>query len=466
MSILIKNGRIVTAVDDYRSDIFVESETITTIGIGLSMPADTVIDAHDRLVIPGGIDPHVHLDMPYGSICSTDDFETGTRAAAFGGTTTVIDFPTQVKGRSMLEALDLWHGKAQGRATIDYGFHMIVTDLPAERVTEMAKLVEAGISSFKLFMAYPGVLYLDDGVLFRAMRKAAAEGTLVLMHAENGIAIDEIVRGARAQGQTAPRYHPLTRPTRLEGEAVHRAIALAEVAGCPMYIVHLSSGDGLEQLRLARHRGLLAYGETCPQYLFLDKSLYEQEGAEGAKYMMTPSLREKWNQFPLWRGLASGDISVVGTDHCPFYFKGQKEPVAHDFTKIPNGAPGIENRMSLIHTGGVVGQRFGLNRFVQVTSTNAARMFGLFPRKGTIAVGSDADLVIFDPDRELTISVDNPLTHHMRVDYNAYEGISVRGYPETVVSRGRVICQKGEWLGKAGAGRFLKRRRFCPFDVQ
>ena len=457
MSLLVKNGRIITAVDDYHADIFAEGETITTIGKNLGIQADRVIDAAGRYVFPGGIDPHTHLDMPFGGTVSADDFETGTRAAAFGGTTTLIDFAIQTKGHSTLEALDVWHAKAAGKTAIDYGFHMIITDMEDGRLSEMRALADAGVTSYKMFMAYPGVLYVDDGTIFRAMRKAGEDGTVVCMHAENGIVIDEIIKRAVQEGKTEPKWHALTRPTRMEAEGVHRAIAIAEVAGVPVYIVHLSSSDALEQVTQARNRGVHAFAETCPQYLFLDHSYYEQDGFEGAKYVMTPALREKWNQDKLWRGLQFGDLQSVSTDHCPFCFKDQKALGIDDFSKIPNGAPGVENRMSLVYNGGVHQGRISLNKFVELTSTAAAKMFGIFPRKGTIAVGSDADLVVFNPDRRETISVDNPCTHHMRVDYNTYEGIEVTGFSETVVSRGRVIVDGGKYLGKKGDGQFLKR---------
>ncbi len=465
MSLLIKNGRIITAVDDYQADIYVERETVTLIGKDLKVQADTVIDASNRLVIPGGIDPHTHLDMPFGGTTSADDFETGTRAAAFGGTTSIIDFAIQTKGHSTHEALETWHRKALGTASIDYGFHMISTDLPDARVPEMLRLAEEGVTSYKLFMAYPGVLYVDDGTLFRAMRKAGEDGTVICMHAENGIVIDEIVKRARAEGKTDPKWHALTRPDRMEAEGVFRSIAIAEVAKVPVYIVHLSSAAALEQVRLARNRGVHAHAETCPQYLFLDYTYYERPHFEGAKWVMTPALRERWNQDVLWQGLRMNELQAISTDHCPFCFKEQKELGRSDFSKIPNGAPGIENRMSLIFNGGVAQGRISLNRFVQLTSTNAAKFFGLFPKKGTIAAGSDADIVIFDPEREETISVDNPLMHHMRVDYSAYEGFQVKGYSETVISRGKVICDKGEWKGSSGRGNFLKRGRYSGFNL-
>ncbi|CUV09061.1 Dihydropyrimidinase [hydrothermal vent metagenome] len=457
MSILIKNGRIITAVDDYMGDVFIENETITHIGKSLDMEADEILDASGKYLFPGGLDPHTHLDMPFGGTVSADDFETGTRAAAHGGTTTLVDFAIQTKGQSTLEALDTWHAKAEGKTAIDYGFHMIVTDLEDDRVHEMKMLADEGVTSYKLFMAYPGVLYVDDGTIYRAMRKAGENGTVVCMHAENGIVIDEIVKRALAEGKTEPKYHALTRPTRMEAEGVHRAISIAEVANVPVYIVHLSSSDALEQVMLARNRGVHAFAETCPQYLFLDHSYYEQEGFEGAKYVMTPALREKWNQDELWKGLKFGDLQSISTDHCPFCFKDQKTLGIDDFSKIPNGGPGVENRMSLVFNGGVNSGRISLNKFVELTSTAAAKTFGLFPKKGTIAVSSDADIVIFDPNRKETISVDNSCTHHMRVDYNAYEGFEVTGFTETVLSRGKIIIKDCEYMGKKGDGQFLKR---------
>jgi dihydropyrimidinase len=457
MSLLIKNGRIITAVDDYMADIFVENETITTVGKNLKINATETIDASGKLVIPGGIDPHTHLDMPFGGTTSADDFETGTRAAACGGTTTIIDFAIQTKGKSTMEALATWHDKAEGKTAIDYGFHMIVTDMAEERLPEMRKLSDEGVTSYKMFMAYPGVLYVDDGTIYRAMRKAADDGTVICMHAENGIVIDEIVKQALKEGKTSPKYHGLTRPTRMEAEGVNRAISIAEVAGAPVYIVHLSSADALEQVNLARSRGVLAFAETCPQYLFLDHSFYEKDGFEGAKYVMTPPLREKWNQEKLWRGLKFGDLAAVSTDHCPFCFKGQKMLGKDNFAKIPNGGPGVENRMSLVYNGGVASGRISVNKFVELTSTGAAKVFGLFPKKGTIAIGSDADLVIFDPNKKETISVKNPHTHHMRVDYNCYEGFNVQGVSETVISRGKVVVKNREYIGKKGDGKFIKR---------
>lgn len=455
MKTLIKNGRIITAVDDYIGDILIEDEVISVIGKQLDMEADKVIDAKDRLVIPGGIDAHTHMDMPFGGTTSADDFRTGTLAAAHGGTTTIIDFAIQAKGTSIIEALDTWHEKAAGKTAIDYGFHMIVTDLPQERLKEVKRLInDEGVTSFKMFMAYPGVLLVDDATIFRGMNFAGEHGGLVCMHAENGIVIDEIVQRALAKGHTAPKYHALTRPTLAEAEGVNRAIALAEMAESPVYIVHLSCFDALKKVKEARDEGIPVFAETCPQYLFLDYSDYEREGFEGAKYVMTPALREKWNQDELWTGIRMNDLQVVSTDHCPFCMKEQKELGKDNFAKIPNGAPGVETRMSLLYNGGVVGGRISLNRFVEITSTAPAKIFGLFPRKGTIAVGSDADIVIFNPNKKMTISAQ---THHMNVDYNPYEGRTVQGVTETVLSRGKVVIENEKYVGKAGDGKYLKR---------
>ncbi len=453
MKTLIKNGRVVTAVDDYHADILIDGEKVSVIGASLDMEADKVIDASGKLVIPGGIDPHTHMELPFGGTSASDDFFTGTRAAAFGGTTTIIDFAVQYKGESMIQAVDNWHSKAEGKTVIDHGFHLITTDFEDGRETEMYKLMDEGITSFKLFMAYPGVFLADDATIFRAMSAAGARGGLVCMHAENGIVIDEIVKRALAQGRTAPKYHALTRPTVAEAEGVHRAIAIAEMAESPVYIVHLSCSDALNQVREARDRGIPAFAETCPQYLFLSIDDYGED-FEGAKYVMTPALREKWNQDDLWKGLKMDDLQVISTDHCPFCMKEQKELGRNDFSKIPNGAPGVEYRMSLIYNGGVVENRISLNRFVELTSTAAAKMFGLFPRKGTIAVGSDADIVIFDAEKEHTLTLE---AQHMNVDYCTYEGKKVKGAVETVLSRGRVVIENGECLVDKGSGQFLKR---------
>jgi dihydropyrimidinase len=459
MSLLITNGRIITASDDYHADIFCQDETITAIGRDLPshrFQADRTIDAKGQYVLPGGIDVHTHLDMPFGGTTSADDFESGTMAAAFGGTTSVIDFAIQYRGQTMRHALDEWRRKAEGKAAIDYAFHMIVTELEEAGLNEMDRMVrDEGVSSFKLFMAYPGVFMVDDATIFRALRRTGENGGLVCMHAENGGVIDELVKEAIRKGHKSPKYHALTRPSRAEGEATGRAIALAEMAGVPIYIVHLSSADALEKVKQARDMGLPAYAETCPQYLFLSYDNYEEPGFDGAKYVMSPPLREKWHQDVLWKGLAKNDLQVISTDHCPFCMREQKELGRDDFSKIPNGAPGIETRLTLVHDGGVRQKRITLNRFVELCSTTPAKMFGLFPRKGTIAVGSDADLVVFDPSAKTTLGVK---TLHMRVDYNPYEGTIVEGSPSTVISGGRVVIDNGQFVGKKGAGRFLRRQ--------
>jgi dihydropyrimidinase len=455
---IITNGRVATATDTYASDVAISNGKIAAIGKDLPRENGThIIDASGKYVLPGGIDVHTHLDMPFGGTTSSDDFETGTRAAAFGGTTTLIDFAIQYKGQTLRTAFDTWMQKASGKAVCDYAFHCIITELADAHLEEMNALVREGVTSFKLFMAYPGVFMLDDGSIFKALRRTATNGGLVCMHAENGNAIDVIVQQALAEGKKAPKYHALTRPTTAEAEATSRAIALAEMAGAPVYIVHLSCNDALEKVREARDRGLPVYAETCPQYLYLSIENFDVPDFEGAKYVFTPPLREKWHQEKLWNGLKRDHLQVVSTDHCPFCFKEQKELGRGDFTKIPNGGPGIEHRMSLIYSGGVAAGRFSVNRFVELVSTTPAKLFGLYPRKGTIAVGSDADLVIFDPNRKHTISAK---THHMRVDYSMFEGIQVTGMPSTVLSRGRVVLDNDKFLGRAGAGEFVKRSTY------
>jgi dihydropyrimidinase len=454
VTLLIKHGTIVTATDQYQGDVFVDGEKISTIGTSLTMAADRTIDATGKYVLPGGIDVHTHLDMPFGGTKSADDFESGTRAAAFGGTTTIVDFAIQYKGQTLHHAWETWMKKADGNAVIDYGFHMIITDLSDQVEEEMDALVRQGVTSFKLFMAYPGVFMLDDASIFRALLRTGQNGGTICMHAENGGVIDVLVKRALAEGKTAPKYHALTRPARAEGEATHRAIALAEMADVPIYIVHLSAAEALEMVTEARDRGLPAYAETCPQYLFLSYDNYEEPGFEGAKYVMSPPLRPKETQDRLWRGLAFNDLQAISTDHCPFCMKEQKTLGQDDFSKIPNGAPGIETRMSLVYDGGVLPGRISLNRFVELTSTSPAKIFGLFPRKGTIAPGSDADIVVFDPSKKTTLSAK---TLHMKVDYNPYEGREVTGAVETVVSRGRVVIDGGTFTGRAGGGSFLRR---------
>jgi len=454
MSILIKNGHIFTAVDSYVADILVDEGKIRTIGIDLAVQADKTVDATGKDVIPGGIDPHTHLEFPFGGTVSSDDFRTGTIAAAVGGTTSIVDFAVQQRGHALSQALEEWHKKAEGQAAIDYGFHMIILDLPESRLPELDDLVRQGVTSFKMFMAYLGAVMVDDSTIFRTMVRAANNGALVCLHAEHGHMIDVLVKEALAAGNTAPKFHAITRPPTTEAEATHRAIRMAEVAGGPIYFVHLSCAEALQEVQAARASQKYVYAETCPHYLILDNSMYEQEGFEGAKYVLTPPLRDKWHQAELWNGLRRNDLQVVSTDHCAFRFSDQKTLGIDDFSKIPNGGPGIENRLSLLYTNGVASGLLDMNRLVELFSTSAAKLFGLFPRKGTIAVGSDADIVVFDPDEESVISAQ---THHMNVDYNLYEGMRVKGVPQVVVANGQIVVEDGEYVGAAGDGRFLKR---------
>ena len=455
MNILIRNGTVVTARDTIAADVLIEGERIKEVRPGIGeTAADRVIDASNKLVMPGGIDVHTHLDMPFGGTTSSDDFETGTRAAAFGGTTSIVDFAIQARGTRMRDALDTWWKKAEGRAVIDYGLHMIVTDLGTAGLEDMDDMVREGVASFKLFMAYPNVLMVDDATIFKSLSQTAKNGALICMHAENGSVIDVIIQRALAEGKTAPVYHALTRPPRAEAEAVHRAIAMAEIAGAPVYIVHLSSEEALNEVREARDRGVPAFAETCPQYLLLSIEELARPNFEGAKYVFTPPLRPKEHQPKLWDGLKHDHLQVVSTDHCPFCFEDQKILGKDDFTKIPNGGPGIENRLQLIYQHGVNEGKLSLNRFVELTSTTPARIFGMYPRKGEITAGSDADVVIWDPAAEHVISA---ATHHMRVDYSMFEGFKIRGNAETVISRGDVIIDNGVYAGKAGRGRYIKR---------
>ena len=450
---LIKNGTVVTATDTWRGDVFIDDEIVTQLGTSIPRQADRVIDATGKLVIPGGIDVHTHMDMPFGGTTSSDDFQTGTIAAAHGGTTTIVDFAIQERGETMRQAWETWMAKAEGKAAIDYGFHMIMREFTPELRREMKDLVGEGVTSFKLFMAYPGVFMMDDGGIFEAMQRSGEVGATICMHAENGGVIDVLVRQALERGQGDPKYHAITRPARAEAEATHRAIAMAEIADVPVYIVHLSAAEALQMVTEARDRGVPAYAETCPQYLFLDFTNYEEPGFAGSKYVMSPPLRAKEKQDQLWRGLAGNDLQVVSTDHCPFCIK-EKELGLGDFSKIPNGAPGVETRMSLMYDGGVRTGRISANRWVEICSTAPAKMFGMFPRKGTIAPGTDADIVVWDPEARLVLS---HKTLHMRCDFNPYEGRTVTGAAEVVLSRGRVVVDKGAFTGTAGSGRYLRR---------
>lgn len=465
MLTIIKNGTLVTASDKFQADLWIEQGKIvaaTEPGRGLAVDGGTqVVDAKGCYVIPGGIDAHTHLDMPFGGTTSSDDFLTGTRAAAYGGTTTIVDFAIQKKGGTLREALDTWHAKAEGKCAVDYAFHMIATDAPNSVLHEMKDIVSEGVTSFKLFMAYPGVLLLDDQSIFRCMLRAGELGALISMHAETGLPIDVLVERAIARGETAPIYHALTRPEAAEATGTERAIALAEMAKAPVYIVHLSAARALERVREARDRGLPAYAETCPQYLFLSDDALRgspNDPFDGAKYVCTPPLRPAHHHEHLWRGLRNYDLQVVSTDHCPFCMKEQKELGVDDFRAIPNGIGGVEHRMDLIYQGVCAGE-LTLPRWVELCSTTPARMFGLYPRKGVIAPGSDADIVVYDPDRPWTISVDN---HHMALDYSAYEGIEVSGRVDTVLSRGRVIVRNDQYEGQKGDGQYL-RRGLCAY---
>jgi dihydropyrimidinase len=458
MRTLIRGGTVVTATGASAADVLIDGETVVALldpvhTGSFATLADRSIDATGKYVIPGGIDVHTHLDMPFGGTFSADDFETGTRAAAWGGTTSLVDFAVQPKGSSLRETLDTWHAKAEGKASIDYGFHMIISDVNEQTLKEMDVLVGEGVTSFKMFMAYPGVFYATDGEILQAMQRAASSGATIMMHAENGIAIDVLVAQALASGRTDPGWHGRTRPPELEGEATARAIRLAQVTGAPLYIVHLSAQQALQAVIEARDDGRNVFAETCPQYLYLSQDDLDAPGFEGAKYVCSPPVRPKEHWAHLWRGLRTNDLSIVSTDHCPFCFKEQKEMGRGDFSKIPNGMPGIEHRVDLLHQGVVDGE-LSLARWVEVNSTTPARMFGLYPRKGTIAPGSDADIVVYDPALRHVLSVE---THHMAVDYSAYEGREVQGGVAAVLSRGEILVSDGQWHGQAGRGRFLPR---------
>ncbi|HLI00684.1 MAG TPA: dihydropyrimidinase [Acidimicrobiales bacterium] len=457
---LIAGGTVVSTDGSLDADVLIDGERIVAIGDpdaevtqSWRRGADEVIDASGRLVIPGGIDVHTHMEMPFGGTQAHDTFETGTRAAAWGGTTTIVDFAIQRKGGSLGAALEEWHAKADGNCAVDYGFHLIVSDVNDQSLKEMGSMVGEGVTSFKLFMAYPGVFYSTDGEILQAMQQAAELGATTMMHAENGIAIDVLVAQALARGQTAPRFHGSTRPSVLEGEATYRAIQLAKVAGAPLYFVHLSAAEALHEVARARSEGGNVWAETCPQYLYLTDATLQSPGFEGAKYVCSPPVRPESHLAHLWRGLATEALSVVSTDHCPFCFKEQKELGRDDFSKIPNGLPGVEHRVDLIHTGVATGH-FSPSRWVELTATAPARLFGLYPKKGVIAPGADADVVVYDPAASSTISAG---THHMDVDYSAFEGLTVRGAVETVLSRGTRVVDHGRYVGRTGHGRFVRR---------
>ncbi len=463
MGTIVRGGTVVTATDTYRADVLIEGESIAAIGSHVADGAHEIVDAGDAYVFPGGIDPHTHLDMPFGGTVTADDFETGTRAAALGGTTTIVDFALHSRGGSLHDALNIWHEKAAGRACIDYGFHLTIADGRDETMAEIPKIVgEQGVNSFKVFMAYKDVLQVDDETIFKTLQTCAKAGGLVQVHAENGDVIEVTTKQALAAGKTDPKWHALTRPVECEGEATHRAIRLAEIAGAPLYVVHVSSAMAADAIGEGRKRGLAVYGETCPQYLVCDFTDYERPDFEGAKYVLSPPIRDKWNQDVLLRKLQNMELHSFGSDHCSFNLCGQKELGRHDFSKIPNGAPTIEDRLSILYEVGVNRGVLGLNNFVALGSTNSAKFFGLFPRKGTIAVGSDADILVWDPAAARTISAK---THHMNVDNSVFEGMTVKGSPRYVFSRGRKIADGATFIGEKGYGRFQKSARFYPLQV-
>jgi dihydropyrimidinase len=465
MSILIKNGTVVTAQGSSQADVLVDGETIaavlapgdTSLGADLAASADRVIDATGKYVVPGGIDGHTHMEMPFGGTTASDTFETGTRAAAWGGTTTIIDFAVQKQGERVQDCLAAWHQKAAGNCAIDYGFHQIVGGVDAESLKAMDELVDEGVTTFKLFMAYPGVFLSSDGQIVQAMQQAAGNGSMIMMHAENGSAIDVLVAQALAEGKTDPKYHSLTRPWETEAEAVNRAIMLARMTGAPLYIVHMSAKQAVEVLQKHKDEGWNVFGETCPQYLYLSlEDQLSQPGFEGAKWVCSTPLRSKAEQHQdeLWRYLRTNDLSVISTDHCPFCFKEQKEMGLGDFSKIPNGIGSVEHRMDLIFQGVVEG-RISLERWVELCSTTPARMFGLYGQKGAIAPGFDADIVVYDPAGRTEIGLHK--THHMNMDHSAWEGFVIDGHVDTVLSRGKVVIDDNQYLGTKGDGRFLKR---------
>ncbi len=460
--VLITGGRIVTAVDDYVGDILIRDGKIEAIARKLEVPSAQKYQASGLLVLPGGVDVHTHMESRQGIAETCDTYESGTRSAAFGGTTTIIDYAQQSKGESAIFALDNRLALAEPQACVDYSFHLILTDINPEVLKELPDLINYdGVSSFKMFMAYPEILMVDDASIFKTMRAVGSHGGMVNLHAENGSVIQVLIEEALAQGNTSPKYHALTRPTIMEAEATHRAIRIAELAEIPVYIVHLSAKEALDVVVEARDRGIYAFAETCPHYLFLNIEEYDKPGFEAAKYVMTPPLREHHCQQALWRGLKFDDLQIVATDHCPFCFKENssgwhrsKQVGKEDFSKIPNGAPGVELRLTLLYDGGVRTGKISLNRFVQLTATAPAKMFGLFPRKGTIAVGSDADIVLFDPNKEHILSA---ATHHSNVDYSLFEGRFITGKVEKVFLRGELIVDGDRWLGNKGKGQFQKR---------
>ena len=462
MATLIKGGTVVSSTGADPAEVLIDGEQVTAVlrpGSDIAAAAEQgaeVVDATGRLVVPGGVDVHTHMELPFGGTFASDTFETGTRAAAWGGTTTIVDFAVQKAGENVRECVDAWMAKAEGNCAVDYGFHMVIGGVDNDSLKEMDLLVNEGITSFKLFMAYPGVFLADDGQILRAMQQAAGNGGLIMMHAENGLAIDVLAEQAFERGETSPVTHGYVRRKELESEATHRAIQLAKVGAAPLYIVHLSASEALEQVAIARDDGMNVFAETCPQYLhFSLEEHLDRPGFEGAAYVCSTPLRSRaeGHQDDLWRGLRTNDLAVVSTDHCPFCMKEQKELGLGDFRAIPNGIGGVEHRMDMIYQGVVTGE-IGLARWVELCATTPARMMGLYPRKGIIAPGSDADIVIYDPNKQWTISVEN---HHMNMDHSAYEGTEVTGHVDTVFSRGRKVIDGGQYLGRPGDGQYLPR---------
>jgi len=463
MGIVLNGGTIVTAVDVYQADVRIEGEKIVAVGHEIKQAEDQVINVDGYLIFPGGIDPHTHFDLPMGTFSTSDDFLSGSLAAVLGGTTTILDYATQFKGETLKTGLKNWHAKADGKSYVDFGFHMAITDWNDQVPQEMTDLVNLeGVSSFKLYMAYKNILQVDDGALLQALRQAGECGALVCVHCENGDVVDYLVKEARARGQTAPYFHPLTRPPETEAEATNRVITLARIAEAPLYIVHLTCSGALQAVVEAKLTGLEVYAETCPQYLLLDDSCYHSEGFNGAKYVISPPLRSVNHQKELWSGLQTGILETIATDHCSFNYKGQKDLGLNDFSKIPSGAPGVETRLGLLYTYGVMTGKLTLNEFVALTSTNAAKLFGLFPRKGTIAPGSDADLVVWDPLASSTITVE---TLHQQVDYTPYEGFNQKGQAKHVFLRGQHVVKDGQLQAAKPTGIYLSRKPFLKRKV-
>ncbi|ODA41222.1 dihydropyrimidinase [Desulfosporosinus sp. BG] len=463
MGIVLNGGTIVTAGDVYQADVRIEGERIVTIGHDIKQAEDQMINVDGCFLFPGGIDPHTHFDLPAGDIVTSDDFLSGSRAAILGGTTTILDFATQFKGETLKMGLENWHAKAEGKCYVDFGFHMAITDWNDQVAQEMTDLVhQEGVSSFKLYMAYKNILQVDDSALLQALRQAGECGALVCVHCENGDVVDYLVQEARSQGKFAPYFHPLTRPPEAEEEATNRVITLAQIADSPLYIVHLTCRGALQAVVKAKFKGLNVYAETCPQYLLLDDSYYRAEGFNGAKYVISPPLRSKDHQAGLWSGLQTGILDTVATDHCAFNYKGQKDLGSGDFSKIPSGAPGVETRMGLLYTYGVVTGKLTINEFVALTSTKAAKLFGLFPRKGTIAPGSDADIVVWDPRVSSIITVE---TLHQQVDYTPYEGFEQKGQAKHVFLRGKQVVKDGQLQEAGPTGIYLSRKPFLKRKV-